>query len=32
MISKTFFKEIQKSSTQHQNLIVEYYSAKVDSQ
>ena len=32
MISKTFFKEIQTSSTQHQNLIVGYSSAKVDSQ
>ena len=32
MISKTFFKEIQTISTQHQNLIVGYSSAKVDSQ
>ena len=32
MISKTFFKEIQTSFTQHQNLIVGYSSAKVDFQ
>ena len=32
MISKTFFKEIQTSSTQYQNLIVGYSSAKADSQ
>ena len=32
MISKTFFKEIKTFSTQHQNLIVDYSSAKADSQ
>ena len=32
MISKIFFKEIKTSSTQHQNLIVGYSSAKADSQ
>lgn len=32
MISKTFFKEIQTISTEHQNLIVGYSSAKADSQ
>lgn len=32
MISKTFFKEIQTSSTQHQNLIIGYSSAKADSE
>ena len=32
MISKTFFKGIQTSSTQDQNLIIGYSSAKVDSQ
>lgn len=32
MISKTFFKEIQTISTQHQNLIVGYSSTKMDSQ
>ena len=31
MISKIFFKEIQTFSTQDQNLIVEYSSAKADS-